>query len=78
MHLLSSPDVKQKKKKKRVFAKSKAIEEGTLSEDTASTSEIKELEELLKLKERQLLTQVSQGNDTLGCLPFPSFTFTMT
>ena len=48
-----------KNKKKKRANKSRAIAEDTNSEDTASTSDFKELEELLKSKKRELLVQVN-------------------
>ncbi|KAK3719788.1 hypothetical protein RRG08_040090 [Elysia crispata] len=51
-----------KNKKKKRANKSRAIAEDTNSEDTASTSDFKELEELLKSKKRELLVQMN-GSD---------------
>ncbi|GFS10704.1 gem-associated protein 5-like [Elysia marginata] len=51
-------EVGKNKKKRKGGAKARAIDDGTKSEDTASTSDMKELVELLKSKEKQLLAQV--------------------
>ncbi|RUS82626.1 hypothetical protein EGW08_009619, partial [Elysia chlorotica] len=53
-----------KKKKKKKLNKSRAIaEEAASSEDAALTSDLKELQELLKLKQRELLAQQGEKSD---------------